>query len=78
MLLLGDMTDCIDTCLAIAVHLKSMRNHLNVQDAPLPPEWQEFEDEKQNTFFFNSVTETSSYEHPYDALYQRLYAALSR
>ena len=30
---------------------------LNVQDAPLPPEWQEFEDEKQNTFFFNSVTD---------------------
>ena len=58
--------------------MRPMPDCLNVQDAPLPPEWQEFEDEKQNTFFFNSVTETSAYEHPYDSLYQRLYTALSK
>ena len=42
-----------------------------------PGDWTEHLDEKQNQFFFNSATESSSYEHPYDALYQKLYSLLA-
>jgi hypothetical protein len=42
-----------------------------------PPDWTEHLDEQQNQFFFNSATEQSSYAHPYDVHYQKLYKLLS-
>ena len=42
-----------------------------------PPDWSEHLDEQQNQFFFNSATESSSYEHPYDPIYQKIYSQLS-
>ena len=46
-------------------------------NAPLPEGWTEHLDEQQNQFFFNSATEQSSYAHPYDVHYQKLYKLLS-
>ena len=35
-------------------------------------------DGTQNVFYFNAATEASSYEHPYDKEYQKIYSVLSQ
>lgn len=38
------------------------------------PFWSVF----RNVFYFNATTEASSYEHPYDVEYQKIYSVLSQ
>eukprot|EP01051_Picozoa_sp_SAG22_P004546 SAG22_NODE_246_length_13948_cov_12.055744_10_plen_227_part_00 len=47
-------------------------------DAPLPANWSTHLDGTQNVFYFNATTEASSYEHPYDKEYQKIYSVLSQ
>lgn len=43
-------------------------------NSPLPAEWQEHEDGDGNQFFYNTVTQESSWEHPSDQRYREIYA----
>jgi len=43
-------------------------------NATLPSEWTEHEDSDGNQYFFNATTKQSSWEHPLDDYFRRLYA----
>mmetsp|Transcript_8622 Transcript_8622/g.23170 ORF Transcript_8622/g.23170 Transcript_8622/m.23170 type:complete len:932 (-) Transcript_8622:52-2847(-) len=46
--------------------------------APLPHGWEESRDEQGNVFYYSDITGVSSWEHPNDAFYKKLYEELRR
>lgn len=46
--------------------------------APLPEGWRELEDHLGRTFYLNSVTSESRWDHPYDEDYQKLFEGLKQ
>ena len=47
-------------------------------DAPVPSEYTAHIDQSENVFFFNMLSQKSSYEHPLDASYRQLYSVLAQ
>eukprot|EP00753_Platysulcus_tardus_P021313 PLAT8815.1.p1 GENE.PLAT8815.1~~PLAT8815.1.p1 ORF type:complete len:414 (-),score=146.69 PLAT8815.1:112-1353(-) len=45
-------------------------------ETPLPPEWQELEDDEGNPYYWNTVTNVSTYKHPADDYYETLIGAV--
>jgi len=43
------------------------------RNAPLPAPWSEHQDEGGNTYYYNSATDDSVWEHPLDEYYRNLY-----
>ena len=43
------------------------------RNAPLPAPWSEHQDEAGNTYYYNSATDDSVWEHPLDEYYRNLY-----
>ena len=43
------------------------------RNAPLPAPWSEHQDEAGNTYYYNSATDDSVWEHPLDQYYKDLY-----
>lgn len=41
-------------------------------NAPLPPEWEEFEDDSGEVLFYNAITKKTSEHHPLDAYFLEL------
>eukprot|EP00747_Dinoflagellata_sp_TGD_P168220 gnl/TRDRNA2_/TRDRNA2_194095_c0_seq1.p1 gnl/TRDRNA2_/TRDRNA2_194095_c0~~gnl/TRDRNA2_/TRDRNA2_194095_c0_seq1.p1 ORF type:complete len:388 (+),score=88.93 gnl/TRDRNA2_/TRDRNA2_194095_c0_seq1:112-1275(+) len=46
--------------------------------APLPPHWAEFQDSEGRVYFFNQVTEESSWAHPMDATFREIVTLVKR
>lgn len=41
-------------------------------NAPLPPEWEEYEDDSGEVLFYNAITKKTSEHHPLDAYFLEL------